>query len=40
MSVYIVGSEVPIPGGAEASEDEEGLQITKVDFFKKMEYQY
>lgn len=31
--VYIVGSEVPIPGGAQ--EEEEGIQVTKVADFKK-----
>ena len=31
--VYIIGSEVPIPGGAQATE-EEGLQVTKVDNFE------
>ena len=30
--VYIVGSEVPIPGGAQ--EEEEGLHVTTVDDFK------
>ncbi|WP_317087330.1 class II D-tagatose-bisphosphate aldolase, non-catalytic subunit [Clostridium neonatale] len=34
--VYIIGSEVPIPGGAEAEEEvEEGMQVTKVEHFKK-----
>jgi D-tagatose-1,6-bisphosphate aldolase subunit GatZ/KbaZ len=43
--VYVVGSEVPIPGGAQ--EEEEGLQVTKVtDFhgtvetFKNAYYKY
>ncbi len=31
--VYIIGSEVPIPGGAVGSEDT-GVQVTKVDDFK------
>lgn len=31
--VYVVGSEVPIPGGAQ--EEEEGVQVTKVSDFKK-----
>lgn len=31
MPVYIIGSEVPIPGGAQ--EIEEGLEVTKVDDF-------
>lgn len=31
--VYVVGSEVPIPGGAQ--EEEEGLQVTKVADFKE-----
>lgn len=31
--VYIVGSEVPIPGGAVGSEDN-GVQVTKVEDFK------
>lgn len=29
--VYIIGSEVPIPGGAQ---EEEGIEVTKVDDFK------
>ena len=34
--VYIIGSEVPIPGGAQ--EEEEGLQVTKVsDFYDTVE---
>lgn len=35
--VYIVGSEVPIPGGAEAEEEEEeeGIQVTKIESFEK-----
>ena len=32
--VYIIGSEVPIPGGAVGSEDA-GVQVTKVEDFKK-----
>lgn len=32
MPVYIIGSEVPIPGGAQ--EVEEGLEVTKVNDFK------
>lgn len=32
MPVYIIGSEVPIPGGAQ--EVEEGLEVTKVKDFK------
>ncbi|MBQ6820460.1 MAG: class II D-tagatose-bisphosphate aldolase, non-catalytic subunit [Clostridium sp.] len=31
--VYIIGSEVPIPGGAQVEEEEEGMQITKVRDF-------
>ncbi len=31
--VYIVGSEVPIPGGAQGGADE-GMQVTKVEDFK------
>lgn len=31
--VYVVGSEVPIPGGSQ--EEEEGIQITKVSDFKE-----
>ena len=31
--VYIIGSEVPIPGGAVGSEDT-GVQVTKVEDFK------
>lgn len=31
--VYIVGSEVPIPGGTQ--EEEDGVQVTKVSDFKK-----
>lgn len=31
--VYIVGSEVPIPGGSQ--DEEEGIQVTKVTDFKK-----
>lgn len=45
--VYVVGSEVPIPGGAQEEEEEEGLQVTKVaDFdatvetFKNAYYKY
>ncbi|RCX14828.1 D-tagatose-1,6-bisphosphate aldolase subunit GatZ/KbaZ [Anaerobacterium chartisolvens] len=30
--VYVVGSEVPIPGGSQ--EEEEGIQVTKVDDFE------
>ena len=32
--IYIVGSEVPIPGGSQAAVDE-GVQVTKVEDFKK-----
>ena len=32
--VYIVGSEVPIPGGSQ-DEVDTGVQVTKVDDFKK-----
>ena len=32
--VYIVGSEVPIPGGAQGAVADEGVQVTKVDDFK------
>ena len=32
--VYIVGSEVPIPGGQQSSSEDTGMQITKVDDFK------
>lgn len=32
--VYIIGSEVPIPGGAQVEEEEEGMQVTKVKDFK------
>lgn len=32
--VYIIGSEVPIPGGAQVEEEEEGMQVTKVEDFK------
>lgn len=32
--VYVIGSEVPIPGGAQ-EEEEEGLQVTKVEDFKQ-----
>ncbi len=32
--VYIVGSEVPIPGGSQSKQDT-GLQVTKVEDFKK-----
>lgn len=33
--VYVIGSEVPIPGGAQASEEEEeGIAVTKVQNFK------
>lgn len=31
--IYIVGSEVPIPGGAVGSEDN-GVEVTKVEDFK------
>lgn len=31
--VYVVGSEVPIPGGAQ-EEEEEGIQVTKVEDFE------
>lgn len=31
--IYVVGSEVPIPGGSQ--EEEEGIQITKVSDFKE-----
>ena len=30
--VYVIGSEVPIPGGAQAEEEEEeGISVTKVE---------
>ena len=32
--VYVVGSEVPIPGGTQ-EEEEEGISVTSVDDFKK-----
>lgn len=32
--IYIVGSEVPIPGGSQAAVDK-GVQVTKVEDFKK-----
>lgn len=33
--VYVIGSEVPIPGGAQVSEEEEeGISVTKVSNFK------
>lgn len=32
--IYIVGSEVPIPGGSTSAKDE-GVQVTKVEDFKK-----
>ncbi|MBU3137912.1 class II D-tagatose-bisphosphate aldolase, non-catalytic subunit [Clostridium gasigenes] len=33
--VYVIGSEVPIPGGAQASdEEEEGIAVTKVENLK------
>ncbi len=32
--VYIVGSEVPIPGGQQSGAEETGMQITKVEDFK------
>lgn len=33
--VYVIGSEVPIPGGAQAEEEEEeGIAVTKVSNFK------
>lgn len=32
--VYIIGSEVPIPGGAQAEEEEEGPKVTSVEGFK------
>ena len=32
--IYIVGSEVPIPGGSQSAVDE-GVQVTKVEDFKK-----
>ena len=31
--IYVIGSEVPIPGGAEG-EEEEGISVTKVENFK------
>lgn len=31
--VYVIGSEVPIPGGAVGAEDN-GVQVTKVEDFK------
>ena len=33
--VYIVGSEVPIPGGATGATVDQGIQVTKVDDFKQ-----
>ncbi|MDF2557565.1 MAG: tagatose-bisphosphate aldolase [Bacillales bacterium] len=34
--VYVIGSEVPIPGGAEAEEEEShGIQVTSPDAFEK-----
>ncbi|MEG1287121.1 MAG: class II D-tagatose-bisphosphate aldolase, non-catalytic subunit [Clostridium sp.] len=33
--VYVIGSEVPIPGGAQVSdEEEEGISVTKIENFK------
>lgn len=32
--VYIVGSEVPIPGGAQGASEDAGVQVTKVEDFK------
>lgn len=32
--VYIVGSEVPIPGGQQSGQEDEGIQVTKVEDFK------
>lgn len=32
--VYIIGSEVPIPGGAQVEEEGEGPKVTKVEAFK------
>lgn len=32
--VYIIGSEVPIPGGAQVEEEEEGPKVTSVEGFK------
>ena len=34
--IYVIGSEVPIPGGAEGEEgeEEEGISVTKVENFK------
>jgi D-tagatose-1,6-bisphosphate aldolase subunit GatZ/KbaZ len=32
--VYIIGSEVPTPGGAQAEEEEEGPKVTSVEGFK------
>lgn len=33
--IYIIGSEVPIPGGVQAQDEEEGMQVTKVESFEK-----
>lgn len=33
--VYIVGSEVPIPGGATGATVDQGIQVTKVEDFKQ-----
>ncbi len=32
--VYIIGSEVPIPGGAQVEEEEAGPKVTSVKGFK------
>ena len=32
--VYVVGSEVPIPGGAQGASEDTGIQVTKVEDFK------
>lgn len=32
--VYIVGSEVPIPGGAQGASEDSGVQVTRVEDFK------
>lgn len=32
--VYVVGSEVPIPGGAQGAVEDSGIQVTKVEDFK------
>lgn len=32
--VYIIGSEVPIPGGAQVEEEEDGPKVTSVEGFK------